>query len=282
MTENNVSASVKNKSKLDYFSWIIIVIMIFAACSFFFITNKTAVESIHLLFAMGIAVFAFIHGYKRYGWKNMIIFFIVTWIVSNFFESLSIATGIPFGHYHYTMAGPRIVNVPLAIMPTYFGMGYMSFNIAEILTDQYDKKLKGIQTFFIPFIGSFVMVMWDLIMDPSASTIYHRWIWHDGGNYFGVPLLNYLGWFLVVYIFMQIFAIWLAKFDTREIEPNTNKAFWIEPVIVYGLQALTLIAPAITEHTHVQLYSSTALVCVFTMIFAVVLAIVNLVNKKFD
>ncbi|WP_162262393.1 carotenoid biosynthesis protein [Legionella brunensis] len=35
----------------------------------------------------------------------------------------------------------------------------------------------------------------------------------DGGQYFGVPLQNYFGWFFVVYIIYQIFAAYIAKWD---------------------------------------------------------------------
>jgi hypothetical protein len=33
------------------------------------------------------------------------------------------------------------------------------------------------------------------------------------GNYFGVPISSYFGWFLVVFIFFQIFTLYLSKFD---------------------------------------------------------------------
>jgi uncharacterized membrane protein len=44
-------------------------------------------------------------------------------------------------------------------------------------------------------IASFLMVMWDLGLDPTASTIRHLWTCQQGGGSFGVPLSNYLGWF---------------------------------------------------------------------------------------
>lgn len=41
-------------------------------------------------------------------------------------------------------------------------------------------------------------------MDTITATVNKVWILEDGGSYFGVPISNYLGWFLVVYIFLQI------------------------------------------------------------------------------
>lgn len=276
------TVSLAPKDKSGYYRWGLIAVMFLLSLSFFYVTNESVTTSIHVIFALIIAVLAFAHGYKRFGLRNMIIFFIITWLVSNTFESLSIATGFPFGHYHYTMPGPRLVNVPLVIMPAYFGMGYMSYNLSTILIGQYDKKLKGMQTFFVPFIAAFIMVMWDVVMDPAASTINHQWIWHNGGNYFGVPLSNYAGWFLVVYLFMQAFAIYLAKFAQNTSSKKISKSFWLEPVFIYGIEGISLIAPAFMEHTNVQIYSSTALVCVFTMFFVTILAIINLINKQFE
>jgi putative membrane protein len=44
------------------------------------------------------------------------------------------------------------------------------------------------------------MVAWDLSMDPVWSTVMHSWIWLQGGAYFGVPVSNFLGWYLTVYV----------------------------------------------------------------------------------
>jgi Carotenoid biosynthesis protein len=39
---------------------------------------------------------------------------VIAFIVNNFYENLSILTGFPFGHYHYTEAlGPKLFLVPL-------------------------------------------------------------------------------------------------------------------------------------------------------------------------
>jgi putative membrane protein len=66
-------------------------------------------------------VFAFLHGSRRLGWPTMLGFFGIAFVVSWCMESLSIATGFPFGHYHYTdKLGPKLGTVPLLIMPAYF------------------------------------------------------------------------------------------------------------------------------------------------------------------
>src|SRR2546422_8889623 len=43
--------------------------------------------------------FLLIHGMKRYPWKGIAVFVVITLIVSGIMENLSILTGFPFGHY---------------------------------------------------------------------------------------------------------------------------------------------------------------------------------------
>lgn len=141
----------------------------------------------------------------------------ITLVISYSFENLSIATGFPFGFYNYspTLGGGGLT-VPLIIIFAYFAIGYLSWMLSHVLTGQYTRKLEGKQIFIVPFIAAFIMVMWDLGADP-ISAILGLWAWTYPGVYFGVPNSNFSGWFLVVYIFFQIFALYLYKYDfTKE------------------------------------------------------------------
>ena len=46
--------------------------------------------------------FAIVHGIRRYGWTHFVVFFLVAFVVSWSYETVSILTGFPFGHYVYT------------------------------------------------------------------------------------------------------------------------------------------------------------------------------------
>lgn len=267
-----------SKKNFSLTRWIIILILIVLNIIMIFLPDNLSM--IMAICAMITAVFAFAHGYQRYGIKNMIIFFLITWIVSNFFESLSIAVGFPFGDYYYTMPGPRIVNVPIVIMPAYFGMGYLSWTLSNALLNQYGKKLSGIWIFLVPLITAFIMVMWDLVFDPNASTINQNWIWENEGVYFGVPISNYFGWFLVVYLFAQIFALYISKFDQVSHPDKMNKIYWLEPSIVYGLQGISLVIPAVVIQENVETNASMALVTVFTMIFVAILSGIHTLSSN--
>lgn len=233
-------------------------------------------------------VFAFMHGSRRLGWPTMLTFFAIAFVVSWCMESLSIATGFPFGHYHYTeRLGPKLGTVPLLIMPAYFAMCYVSWNLAHIVLNKFDHSADALQRFAVPVIAAFIMVMWDLSMDPSRATVSQAWIWRDGGSYFGVPFVNFMGWFLTVYLIFQILALVLQKQQSRR-DPTTNgddrrenwhlnTAFYFATFVEFPAMAWLAKDQALTDAAKVvwssrAMFESLGLVAIFTMGFVCCLA----------
>jgi uncharacterized membrane protein len=270
----------KEGSSFNRLRWFLIVIFflfnIFIVFSYSN-TNLLALDSFAVTALIFIVVF--ILARERYGLKGTVAFFLIASGVSLFFENLSVITGFPYGLYNYSPS-LGVLPVPLIIIFEYFAMGYLSWILANILTGQYSQKLKGKQVFLVPFIATFLMVMWDLTVDPISSTLQGLWVWHNPGAYFGVPLSNYFGWFLVVYIIFQLFGIYLTKYDSiteEKIAELSNKPFWSEGPVIYGIMALGTILSIFYQLNDTTL--SMALVTVFTMIFVVILALINVWNN---
>lgn len=272
------SEATKNRSSI--IRWTVITLYFLTTLFSAVWHGPLAVMFLPIILVLAIFISACLHGKERYGLKNLILFFIITWLISHFFEALSIQTGFPFGHYYYDkLAGPRLFQVPLIIMFAYFGTGYASWILAHILLGQYAVPLTGRQIFLVPLIAAFIMVMWDVCMDPLSSTVYSLWVWRDGGAYFGVPLQNYFGWFFVVYVIYQIFAIYIAKHDviaTSKHPVFSSKNFWREMVAIYGIQGLSQLVEPLGASTHLDIYASMALVTVFTMMFVVLMALLKI------
>jgi uncharacterized membrane protein len=234
--------------------------------------------------------FALVHGIRRYGWRHFAVFFILTFVISWSYETVSILTGFPFGHYVYTdKLGPKLWLVPLLIIPAYFAMGYIAWTLGHVLLDRFDDRLKGAEVVLVPVLASFVMVMWDLCIDPASSTITGAWIWRDGGGYFGVPLVNFLGWYLCVFTIYLVFAMYLQR--SAEWTRATNlgeRATWSLPALMYAAVMLSrLIAPFTSDSVQVtspdghvwwtgDIHTAAALVALFTMLFVTVLALIRI------
>ncbi len=197
------------------------------------LTDSDALFSLVTLLLSG---FAFTHGVLRYGLRAMVVFAVVVVVVGWSYESLSIQTGFPFGDYYYTSElGPKIGQVPFLIMPSYFAMGYLSWSVASVLIGKRTSSISGSDLWVLPVVSSFIMVMWDLSSDPICSTIMGEWVWEDGGPYFGVPLSNFFGWYLTVFTFYIIFALYLRF--TRGHPPVTaimSRWFWVLAILMYA------------------------------------------------
>lgn len=271
----------KNNSSFNRFRWSLIVIFLVVNILLIFTYKNANLLAIDTFLVTALLfLLAVFHGTVRYGKKNITIFFLITWAVSFSLENLSIATGFPFGLYHYS-PNLGILTVPLIIIFAYFAIGYLSWVLSHILTGQYAKKLEGKQIFIIPFIAAFIMVMWDLTVDPISSTLQGLWIWTYPGSYFGVPISNFFGWFLVVYIFFQIFALYLSKYDSinaTKVFKLSNKPYWIEAAAVYGITGLGTILSIFYQFNDITI--NMALITVFTMIFVAILTVINIGNNE--
>src|SRR6266852_6974305 len=238
--------------------------------------------------------FVLLHGALRYKWTGIITFFLISLVVSNVLENSSILTGFPFGHYYYTdLLGPKLFLVPLLIGPAYVGNGYLAWVLATALVGDVRPQASAFMTFAVPFIASFMMVAWDLSMDPTNSTIRHLWIWEEGGGYFGVPLTNYLGWFFTVYVFYQLFALYLRfrKASREGEEPTLPKSYYAQAIVMYAMIGLVIVVnylvgstnTAITDAVGIvwqtrSIAEAEATVSIYTMLFAAALAAVKVLQ----
>jgi uncharacterized membrane protein len=165
------------------------------------------------LAAIGI-VGACLHASLTYGFRHMLALFSICVVTTFAIENLGVATGFPFGHYHFEVGAdlPHIGTIPVIVGPLWFGMGYFSWRVASILLDGADRRLdRNFNLIALPIIAAFVATQWDMAMEPGAATIAKAWIWHDGGAIFGVPLSNYFGWLLTAWLFFQMFALYLRR-----------------------------------------------------------------------
>ena len=53
------------------------------------------------------------------------------------------------------------------------------------------------------------MTAWDVVMDPLMVRGGH-WVWEMNGAFFGVPLQNYWGWWLTVFVTFALFLLFTA------------------------------------------------------------------------
>ena len=132
----------------------------------------------------------FFHSFTNQSVKTAGTFLVIAAVISYLWEFVGVTTGIPFGPYFYTSAlGPQIGPVPLAIPLIWCALGYFCMQASD---------------YYI--MASALMVSLDLSFDPVFSSSLHLWTWTGATQYFGVPLTNFLGWFVASLSFFALFS----------------------------------------------------------------------------
>jgi putative membrane protein len=238
------------------------------------------------------AIFALIHGAKSYGWGGILMFVAISLLIGNIFENLGVRTGFPDGHYYFTeVMGPKLLDVPILLGLAYVGMAYLSWTLARLILGGMQVPLVGNRVIALPLVAAFTMIAWDLSQDPIWATILRCWVWLRGGAYFGVPVTNFLGWYLVVYVIYQLFALYLRR-CSRKPEP-LSAIYWYQALLFYGVSAggnLLLVIPrpglsVVSDPTGKpwivsDITSTCALVTLFTMGAFALLAWIRLAQQK--
>ncbi len=154
--------------------------------------------------------FALLHAGQREGWRRALLLLGLVFTVSLTFESVGVATGWIYGPYHYTLKlGPLFLGlVPYLIPVAWFMMMYPSFVIADRLIPPAWTGAKRVLA--LAAVGGLAMTAWDLVMDPIMAAG-HNWIWDVAGPYFGIPLQNFAGWWLTVFVTFALYLVLSAR-----------------------------------------------------------------------
>ncbi|MBI9107473.1 MAG: carotenoid biosynthesis protein [Spirochaetales bacterium] len=276
----SISTAFSGKFKKLWDNNSILVFMILIYLIFEIPKQITGLNSFRTIQALFMTVVVFGHGVKRYGWGAVLFLLLITFSISWTAESISIISGFPFGKYEYTEnLGTKIGAVPWGIMPAYFLTAYLSWSLGASFLNNHTTGIRKKDIILIPCLASFIMVMWNFCFDPIHSTVLESWIWKSGGPFWGVPLSNYLGWFITVYIIFQIFAIYLYR-EAKDEPTNQNRVFWFIPPIMYLGIALEFILDPFFKTGNKNIYWSMFLGTIFTMVFTGLLNIIQLSRKE--
>lgn len=135
------------------------------------------------------------------GWRRTLRFAAWIWPLAWVAEFSSTRIGIPFGLYHYTEAtlGRElyVADVPFMDSLSFVFLAYASFCLARVAVA--GRVVSGLR---LAMLSGLLMMALDVVIDPLAVRG-DRWFlgrifyYPAGGLYFGVPLSNFAGWWLV-------------------------------------------------------------------------------------
>lgn len=209
-------------------------------------------------FTMRPYVFAFLAVYlvaavTHLGWKKTLTFTVAGYLIAFISEYSSINTGIPYGWYYYIDTTKTqelwIAGVPFFDSLSYVFLTYCSYTAALLtlspiktwrwnLVTLETKSLR--HSGAVLLLGSLYQVFLDIVIDPVALQG-HRWFlgqiygYREAGGHFGVPLSNYLGWWIV----SLVLVFTLQRIDAR-VARNKEK-----PAGIANLPFRSLLGPVL-------------------------------------
>jgi uncharacterized membrane protein len=169
-------------------------------------------------------VFSFLFAYLglasyHWGWKRTLKFLIFGYLIAWVSEASSIRNGFPYGFYSYhyeAMEGEFfLLGVPLWDSLSYTFLSFAGWMMALYLRSRWNRfaPLPTLQRSCLTILlGAFLTMVLDIVIDPVANKgsqwfLGEIYSYPHGGLYFGVPLSNFFGWFLVALAILSAFRL---------------------------------------------------------------------------
>ena len=162
------------------------------------------------------------------GWKRTGVFFGITWFIAFVSEFASTRIGIPFGLFFFNESTRDeelyIFNIPFMVPLSYTFLLFASYCLALLFALPIVQSSKGsMPTLTYPdrvswpivLLASFFFMYIDIVIDPIAL---RGDLWFLGliygyphpGTYFGIPLENFGGWFVVGFVSLSLYR-WVEQ-----------------------------------------------------------------------
>jgi putative membrane protein len=157
--------------------------------------------SIGVVVQTGVVVFVLLRGSGK--WSAMgsaLLILPLAWLV----EFIGSTSGFPFGSYSYTeILQPHLGGVPLLIPLAWMMMLPPAWGIASRLVKSSAISPPHLVRLARGGVAAMAFTAWDLFLDPQMVA-WDFWVWAKPGEYFGIPLMNFIGWFLVSFAFSYL------------------------------------------------------------------------------
>jgi uncharacterized membrane protein len=224
----------RNLYKKILLAYLFLVMAVFTL-GFFFQPNATELIYTPGFLSLAVAVlfvFAALHAVERYKWYGLL-FVALGVAIPSLSEWNSMVNGMPFGFpYAYSgLIGTALFGFPIGAMLSWFLLIYCSFTITNFIFVN--------RTVWLAVFDALIMTSMDLVVDPVMTRM-GAWEWSGMGEYFGIPIGNYVGWFVVSLIVCVIFR-WLISRKNKKLARDGNvrlgsrleKIWLVSPVVVY-------------------------------------------------
>jgi len=183
--------------------------------------------------------FVILHSSEVLGNKKTAIFFTVAFLLGLYSEAISVQSGA----YYYTIPTFFFGLVPFATPISWTILIYVSYMLTDLFLFGFGgkkpKKTDNLWFFagmiiLLSSISGLIVLNIDMILDPvSVAPQVAEWVWVYGGPYFGIPISNFIGWFVITVSAILIFRCYEAFRPAKESNTELNIYSNLYILIIY-------------------------------------------------
>ncbi len=150
-------------------------------------------------------------------------FAVATILIAYGVEFLGVWTGMPFGQYEYT--GLLVPHLPGGVpLPITFAWLVSALGAVAIAR----RIIPTRATVAVIALSALLNTLLDACLEPTATQIKGYWLWREDGPYYGIPTVNFLGWFLAGCLINAV----VMRIVWHDVGAPSRKA--AVPVFLYG------------------------------------------------
>jgi putative membrane protein len=219
---NGFSRKVLNVTHMEK-KLVALVGAVFFASSYFMARFASAAP-FGSLSAVFIAVFAlpsYVSLVRYTGARRGIPALIVLSVLPLLVEAFAVWTGFPYGEFHYSgILGYTV----LGLVPASVSFAYTPILLGAMTVAG---RYSGCSLTRFALFSALANVSIDLVIDPAAV---HTgfWGWTHPGMYYGVPLINFLGWIVTGFVYAALFYVLTGGGDDPTLPSSVSTSLiWV-------------------------------------------------------
>jgi len=231
-----------DKNKLIWKIFYLLLIVIFINIAMTFLGFQIDSNILFKLLLGLPVILLLLHSFQTLSFTRGVFFIILASTTGLLMEMWGLKDGVIFGgNYVYKQNQLTLFSVPLSVVLYWAVFIYTGYCLVNSFLVWFEKKKPNTgqrNLWVVPLLiiaDGLLVVAIDLFMDP-IEVYKGSWIWLDGGPYFGIPIGNFVGWFLVTIIVTGLFRTY-EYFKPKEQE--FDKSIYVIPVLGYGILSLS-------------------------------------------
>jgi len=136
--------------------------------------------------------------YQEIGQQKTVRVLLVLGILTVVVEAVAVKTGLPYGKFSYS---ERMGYLLFDTVPPTIAFGYLPILLGSMAVAG---KFKPEGRWRFTTLTAAINLLMDMVIDP-AFVSNGFWAWENQGFYYGVPLVNFLGWALTGFTYANIY-----------------------------------------------------------------------------